>query len=246
MISIIPIPGIPIIQTEEELWEVIISKSRNLIQDGDILVCAHTPFSRVMGYKREIKSMIPSSKALQIAKDFNKDPNKIEVVLQASKKIVKLGRNVIISENRAGVVCANAGVDESNAELGYAVLVPDDPDKLAADVRAHFKQKLGVMIAVIISDTVGRALRRGAVNIGIGTSGIPATKSEIGKKDLFGYEMRVSEVAIIDEIASAAELVQGQTDEGVPFVIIRGYRINFDGQEKGRSLNRPEEERLFK
>lgn len=246
MISIIPIPDIPIILTEEELWEVIIAKSKDLIQKGDILVCAHTPFSRVMGYKREIISMKPSSHALEIAKEFNKDPNKIEVVLQASKKVVKMGRNVIISENRAGVVCANAGVDESNAELGHAVLVPDDPDELASHVRGHFKKKLGVDIAVIISDTVGRALRKGAVNIGIGVSGIPAFRSEIGKKDLFGYEMRVSEVAIIDEIASAAELLQGQTDEGVPFVIVRGYKINFEGEESARAINRPEGERLFK
>ena len=160
-------------------------------------------------------------------------------------EVVKIGRNVIITENKAGIICANAGVDESNAGLGYAIGVPEDPDKLAREIRQFIKDKLRRQVAVIISDTVGRALRRGAVNIAIGVAGIPAMKSEIGKKDLFGYEMRVSEIAIADEIASAAELLQGQTDEASPFIIVRGYNINFDGEEKARILNRPKDERLF-
>lgn len=213
--------------------------------DEDILVCAHTPWSRVNGPIYKIDKMEPSDEATELAKKLDKDPQKIEIILQLSNEVVKIGRNVIITENKAGIICANAGVDESNAGLGYALGVPEDPDKLACEIRQFIKDKLRKQVAVIISDTVGRALRRGAVNIAIGVAGIPAMKSEIGKKDLFGYEMRVSEIAIADEIASAAELLQGQTDEASPFIIVRGYNINFDGEEKARILNRPKDERLF-
>ena len=160
--------------------------------------------------------------------------------------MIKVGRNVIITENKAGIVCANAGVDESNAGLGNAIGVPEDPDALAHEIREYIKQNCGKSVSVIISDTVGRALRRGAVNIAIGIAGIPAIKSEIGKKDLFGYEMRVSEIAIADEIASAAELLQGQTDEATPLIIVRGYKFDLEGPLNAKYLNRPSEERLFK
>ncbi len=243
MISIIPVENIPVFKNETELWDSIKSIS-NLLVDGDILVCAHTPFSRVMGPIYDLETIKPSSKAVSISKEINKTAEKVEVVIRESKKIIKVGRNVIISENHAGIVCANAGVDQSNAGIGKAIGIPRDPDELARHVQKIVSN--GKKIAVIISDTVGRALRRGAVNIAIGVAGIPAMRSEIGKKDLFGYTMRISQIAIADEIASAAELLQGQTDEASPFVIIRGYKINFEGKETATILNRPENERLFK
>lgn len=245
MISIISIPNIPIIESEKQIFQVLKSSLVNLIENGDILVCAHTPWSRVRGPIYEIDKIEPSAKAIKLANELDKDPKKIEIILQLSKQVIKVGRNVIITENKAGVVCANAGVDESNAGIGYALGVPEDPDALAQEIREFVKQTCGKSIAVIISDTVGRALRRGAVNIAIGTSGIPAMRSEIGRKDLFGYEMRVSEIAIADEIASAAELLQGQTDEATPLVIVRGYSLDFSGPPSAKYLNRPNEERLF-
>lgn len=246
MISIISVPNIPVVTSVKEFYQALEDELPKMLQTGDILVCAHTPWSRVSGPIYKIEDMIPSSKALELAKELEKDPKKIEIILQLSNEVVKVGRNVIITQNKAGVVCANAGVDESNAGIGYALGVPEDPDQLATDIRQFVESKFNIQVAVIISDTVGRALRRGAVNIAIGVSGIPAMKSEIGKKDLFGYEMRVSEIAIADEIASAAELLQGQTDEGSPFIIVRGYNINFKGEETAKMLNRPEDERLFK
>ena len=222
------------------------SNTKTTIEDNDILVCAHTPFSRILGPLYKISDMIPSEKAERIAQDLGKDPKKIEVVLKSSQKVIKTGRNVIITENKAGIVCANAGVDESNAGLGYAVAIPDDPDALARETKKRIYDELGKKVAVIISDTVGRALRRGAVNIAIGVAGISAMRSDINKKDLYGYVMRVSQIAIADEIASAAEMLQGQTDEAIPFVIVRGYKIDFTGSESAKTLNRPENERLFK
>lgn len=246
LISIIAVPDIPIIKSEEQFFRILKSSLENMIEDNDILVCAHTPWSRIRGPIFEIEKVEPSDEAIKLATELDKDPKKIEIILQLSNEVIKVGRNVIITENKAGIVCANAGVDESNAGIGYALGVPEDPDALAEEIRQFIHQSSGKKVAVIISDTVGRALRRGAVNIAIGTAGIPAMKSEIGKKDLFGYEMRVSEIAIADEIASAAELLQGQTNEAAPLIIVRGYEINFEGPLSARYLNRPNEERLFK
>lgn len=245
MLEIFPLPDIPIIRSKEQLWLVLLDKLKNFGKDGDILVVAHTPFSRVDGYQHKLSDITPSKKANELALELDKDPEKIEIILNASSDIVKIGRNIIITENKAGIICANAGVDESNAELGFVITVPDNPDKLASEIRTRIKDELNLNIAIIVSDTVGRALRKGAVNIGIGASGIDPMRSEIGKEDLFGYTMKVSEVAIIDEIAAAAELLQGQTDEGNPFIIVRGLKFSNNSDLSARDLNRPKNERLF-
>jgi coenzyme F420-0:L-glutamate ligase/coenzyme F420-1:gamma-L-glutamate ligase len=245
LIEIIPIKGIPLVRTEDELWQSLLVSTKELLQDGDILLSAHTPWSRVRGPIYKLDEIKPSEKAIEIAQELEKEPEKIEAVLQSSREIVKTGRKVIISENFAGVVCANAGIDQSNAGLGYVIGVPRDPDGIALEIKNFILNNLKKDIAVIITDTVGRALRRGAVNIAIGVAGISPMKSEIGKKDLFGYEMKVSEIAVADEIASASELVQGQTDEGVPFVIVRGYKYDYSNELSAKLLNRPKEERLF-
>lgn len=245
-ISVIPVLDIPILESETQLWdELAVALSNIEIQDGDVLVMAHTPFSRVRGLQYRIADVVPSEQANELAAQINKDPRKVEIILQHSKEIVKVGRGVIIARNNADIVCANAGIDESNAGLGFAIAVPADPDALAKEFAEFVRKRFNVEVGVIISDTTGRALRRAAVNIAIGTYGVPAIRSEIGKVDLFGRELRISTVAVADELASAAELVQGQTNEGVPLVIIRGFAFDFS-EEGSRKLNRPDEERLFK
>ncbi|MDH5402127.1 MAG: coenzyme F420-0:L-glutamate ligase [Candidatus Heimdallarchaeota archaeon] len=246
MIQLIPVIPFPIVNTEDEIWSSLQNSLKDLLEDGDILVSAHTPWSRVKGYIYDISEVQPSARAIEIASIIDKPAAKIEVILQSSLNIEKIERNLIIATNKAGILCANAGIDESNAGIGKLIAVPEDPDNLALEIRNFVKEQLHKDIAVIISDTVGRALRRGVVNIAIGISGIPCIRSDIEKKDLFGYEMKVSQVAIADEIASAAELLQGQSDEGVPFVIVRGFKINFEGEQSARFLNRPKEERLFR
>lgn len=245
-ITIFPVQDIPIIENEQHLWEIFQNKLKNVIKDGDILVCAHTPFSRVMGYTIDLTKIEPSNKAIEISRFLEKEPKKIEAILQNSREIVKIGRKVIIAENMAGITCANAGLDESNAGIGKMIAVPDNPDKLASKIRLFVKEKLNKDIAVIISDTVGRALRRHAVNIAIGVSGLDPVKSYIGKKDLFGRVMRVSTIAIADELAAAAELIQGQSSEGNPFVIIRGYKYVRNNNTGAKDINRPKQERLFR
>lgn len=246
MIQLIPVENIPIVKTEDELWENLLREVKKVGKDGDILVSAHTPWSRVRGPIYKLSEMTPSERAKEIAKISEKPPEKVEVVLQESREVIKVARNIIVSENSAGIICANAGVDESNAGIGQAIGVPKDTDGLAREIRRRVKEECGISVAVIISDTVGRALRIGAVNIAIGVAGIRPIYSEIGKVDLFGYTMRFSEIAIADEIASAAELIQGETDEAKPVVLVRGYKYESMDNVSARVLNRPSEYRLFK
>ncbi len=246
MITVLPVHGIPIVETIEDLWNSLTEKLRGRIQDDDVLVIAHTPFSRVEGPIFKIEEIEPSDEALRLARELDKDPKKVEIILRCSNEVIKVGNGVIITRNRAGIICANGGVDQSNAGIGYALGIPADPDALARRVRNHIEDNLGVTPAVIISDTVGRALRIGAVNIAIGVAGIQPLLSKVGTHDLFGYEMRVTVTAIADELASAAELVQGQTDEGIPAVIIRGYKFDRAEDVSAKVLNRPDEKRLFR
>jgi len=246
VISIIPVLDFPLVQSEDEFWASLISSLRDEIQDGDILVLAHTPYSRVAGPIYKIEDIVPSAQALEIASQIHKDPRKVEIVLKNSTEVVKVGNGVIITKSKAGIICANAGVDESNTGIGYALGIPEDPDVLAQKVRSYIFSKLGVHPAVIISDTVGRALRIGAVNIAIGVAGIDPLLSKIGSHDLFGYELKVTRTAIADELASAAELLQGQSDEGIPLVIIRGYKYVRKEDSTARLLNRPDDKRLFR
>ena len=246
-INIFAIENFPVVHTEQELWQSIDNKLKeaNLV-NKDIIVIAHTIFSRILGPIYKYSEIKPSKKAIEIGERIDKDPRKVEVVLKESKKIIKVGNNVIICQNHENIVCANAGVDESNAGLGNLIGIPKKTDLLAATIRKRIKKVLKKDVAVIISDTVGRALRLGAVNIAIGVSGLKPIKSEIGKKDLFGYVMKVSTIGIADEIASAAELLQGQAAEGSPIIVVRGYKFDLDLNGSAQELNRLEENRLFK
>ncbi|MHA2502745.1 MAG: coenzyme F420-0:L-glutamate ligase [Candidatus Kariarchaeaceae archaeon] len=244
MLSIFPVTGIAIINSKHEFFAGIDTCAQNL-QADDILVVAHTPWSRAMDLVYTLSEVTPSHEAKKLADELEKDARHIEVILRESNEIVKYGNRVLITENKAGIVCANAGIDQSNAGIGKAVAVPHDPDAVAREIRQYILDKFDITVAVIMSDTVGRALRNGAVNIGIGVAGIKAMRSEIGRQDLFGYTLRVSEVALADEIASAAELAQGQADEGTPFVIVRGLSYERIENDSARKLNRPRERRLF-
>ena len=246
-IVIIPVLGFPIFESEQHLWDSMKREfGKTSLYANDILVVAHTPFSRILGPVYKLEDITPSSNAIEIANKTKKDPRKVEVILQNSREIIKVGHQVIIAKNHADIICANAGVDESNAGQGCLIGIPKDPDLLAKKIRKFILDTFKIRVAVIISDTVGRVLRLGATNIAIGTSGIATTVSSIGKKDLFGYTLQVSITAIADEIAAAAELVQGQTDEGIPMVIVRGYKYEVNEVATAKELNRPDENRLFK
>jgi coenzyme F420-0:L-glutamate ligase / coenzyme F420-1:gamma-L-glutamate ligase len=239
-IEIIPIPLGKDIKPHDPIGVLIlnaIKASENKLVDNDILVLAHKIISKAEGRIVNLKDITPSSRSNKIAKDNGKDPRIIELILNESKEIVRLSSGIIITETRHGFICANAGVDQSNVQDSFnnALLLPRDPDKSARKIRRFLKRKTGKEIAVIMTDTFGRPFREGQTNVAIGVAGMEAIKSYIGIADMYGKQLRVTEIAVADEIASAAELAMGKSAR-IPTVIIRGY--NYQSTEKKSQTSR--------
>lgn len=203
------------------------------IQNGDILAVTHKIVSKAEGRVVELDSIKPSTKAVSMAKEHDKDPRIMELILKESSQILRAKDGIIISETRHGFVCANAGVDQSNVKGDTAVLLPLAPDESADRIRHAVEKKVGKEVAVIITDTFGRTFRNGQTNVAIGIAGINPIKSYIGTSDMYGRKLRVTEIAVADEIASASELVMGKA-EGTPVAIIRGY--DFEKASKASSI----------
>lgn len=248
-IQIIPVQGLPIIKEGDKLGQMICQaaeKHGTPIEEDDIIIVTHVIVSRAEGNIVCLDKIQPSEFAKCIAEQANKDPRLVEVVLQESRSIVRMGNGNLITETKQGFVCANAGVDRSNMEgKRNAALLPVDPDKSAETIRQEIKKLTGHNVAVIISDTHGRPLRMGEINVAIGVAGISPIRDRRGEKDLFGYILRIKQTAIADELSSAAELVIGQANEGIPAAIIRGYSYARTENAKATELNRPKEKDLF-
>jgi len=200
------------------------NNANEFLSKGDIVVVAQKVISKAEGRLIDLKLVNPSEKSLQIAKQNDKDPRLIELILNESVDILRLVRGILIVETKRGLICANAGVDQSNVEKSndYAALLPEDADLSARELRHSFKIKTGIDVAVVITDTFGRPFREGQINVAIGIAGIQPIKSYIGTLDMYGKKLKVTEIAVVDEIASAAELQMGKS-ERIPVVIIRGY-----------------------
>jgi len=249
IIRIIPVTGIPIIKCGDDLGLIICeaaAKQGTPIEDGDIIVVTHVVVSRAEGNVVNLDEVTPSEFAKTIAEEFNRDPSLVEVVLRESKSIVRMGDGHIIAETKHGFICANAGVDRSNVpgERNVALL-PKDPDLSARKIRQRIREITGKDVAVIVSDTHGRPLRVGEINVAIGVAGIKPIRDRRGESDLFGYVLRVKQTAIADELSSAAELVIGQANEGIPAAIIRGYPYEKSEDATAKELIRPREKDLF-
>ena len=250
VVRIIGIEGLPIIKAGDNLAELICDaaeKQSTPIQNEDILVVTHVVVSRAEGKVVNLDEVVPSKFAKNIAEQYKKDPALVEVVLRESKSIRRMSDGKLITETKHRFVCANSGVDKSNVpgERNVALL-PEDPDRSAEEIRREIKRLTGCDVAVIVSDTHGRPLREGEINIAIGIAGISPIKDRRGEKDLFGYVLRVKRTAIADELASAAELVIGQADEGIPVALIRGYNYPESEDAKATDLVRPKEQDLFR
>ena len=225
-----------------------LKKTRQTLYDNDILVIAHKIVSKSENRLVELEKIRPSARSIVIAKEHDKDPRVVELILRESNDILKISRGIIIVETRQGLICANAGVDQSNIEDGsnHALLLPADADKSASKIRQSLKKKTGKDIAIIISDTFGRPFREGQVNVAIGIAGLEPIKNYVGKADMYGKKLRVTQIAVADEIASAAELTMGKAN-GVPIVIVRGY--NYQRAQKKSSVSqliREKEKDLFR
>jgi coenzyme F420-0:L-glutamate ligase/coenzyme F420-1:gamma-L-glutamate ligase len=247
-LRIIGLPGIPIITPGMDLAALIQRAATAAplpLQAGDILVVTQKVVSKAEGHLIHLKDVTPSPLAKNFAQQWGKDPRHVEVVLQQSRRIVKMDRGVLITETHHGFICANAGVDQSNIEGEEVVAVlPPDPDASARAMRQALRERLGFDVAVIISDTFGRPWRHGLVNIAIGLSGIEAIKDYTGQLDAQGYELRVTALAIADELAAAAELVMNKLDN-VPVAVIRGYEYP-RGEGSLAQLIRAAERDLFR
>ncbi len=246
-IEIVPVRGIPEVRTGDDLTGLILAAMRSAaeaLRSGDVVAIAQKVVSKAEGRVVLLGDVVPGERAQRMAAESGKDARLLEVVLGETKKIVRWTTRVLIAETHHGFVCANAGVDRSNAGApDAAVLLPVDPDASAARIRDEIRARTDLDVAVIITDTFGRAWREGHANVAIGIAGLPALRRYLGEHDPHGYELRVTEIAIADEIAGAAELVMGKTD-GVPAAIVRGLELRGDGS--GQDLLMPSERDLFR
>jgi coenzyme F420-0:L-glutamate ligase/coenzyme F420-1:gamma-L-glutamate ligase len=225
-IRVIGLPGLPIITPGADLVGLIHAAAVTAeipLHEGDVLVITQKIVSKAEGCLVDLKDVTPSALATHYAGLWDKDPRSVEVVLRQSRRIVKMDRGVIIAETHHGFICANAGVDQSNIEGHDVVAVlPPNPDASAQAIRQGLRERLGIDLAVIICDTFGRPWREGLVNVALGLAGLEAIKDYTGMHDAKGYELKVTALAIADELAAAAELVMNKLDN-VPVAIIRGY-----------------------
>ena len=224
-IELFGVPGIPEVAEGDDLAGLIARALReNGIEaaDGDVFVVAQKIVSKAEGRVIQLDSVEPSPRAQEWAAAFEKDARVVEVVLRESKRIVRMERGVLIAETEHGFVCANAGVDTSNVAEGWVTLLPENADSSAEQIRSSLERAFGVRLGVIVSDTFGRPWREGLVNVALGVSGIAPLTDYRGQKDSHGNALKVTVIAIADELASAAELVMKKSD-GVPVAIVRGF-----------------------
>lgn len=246
-IQIIGLPGIPEVSIGDDVATLIAEAARSAdlcFINRDVVVIAQKIVSKAEGRVVQLDSIEPSAHAREWAEAWDKDARVVEVVLRESKRIVRMERGVLISETEHGFVCANAGVDTSNVAEGTVTLLPKDPDESAGRIRAALEKHFGVALAVIVSDTFGRPWREGLVNVALGVSGIAPLVDYRGEKDSHGRQLKVTVMAIADELASAAELVMRKSG-GIPVAIIRGF--DYDSREvSGRALIRIQALDLFR
>jgi coenzyme F420-0:L-glutamate ligase/coenzyme F420-1:gamma-L-glutamate ligase len=249
-VQVFAIENLPLIKKGDNLGKLIVEaakKQNTPILQKDVIVVTHVVVSKAEGNIVNLDQVEPSKRAKEIAQKTNKDPTLVEVVLQGTKDIVRIGQNSIITETVSGIICANAGVDKSNVPGDRNVVpLPQNPSASAENIREEIKRLTGVNVALIISDTQGRPFRNGEINIAIGVAGFEPIRDRRGEKDLFGYVLKIKQTAIADELSSAAELVIGQANEGIPAAIIRGYNYQTTENVSATSLTRAREKDLFR
>ena len=252
-VRIIGICGMPEVAPGDDLASLIgegLVAAGERLQPGDIVVVTHKIVSKAEGQVVDLRTITPSVLATEFGERWEKDPRKIEIVLREARRIVRMHNGLIIAETVHGFVCANAGVDASNASPDSVVLLPKDPDASAAYLREALVRRFalddGDKCAVIVSDSFGRPWRNGIVNVAIGVSGMAPLVDYRGETDAAGYELSASILAVADEVAAAAELVMHKL-AGRPVAIVRGYQAPLTGDPgSGRDLIMAPERDLFR
>jgi coenzyme F420-0:L-glutamate ligase/coenzyme F420-1:gamma-L-glutamate ligase len=246
-VEILPLLGLPEIRPGDDIAGAIIQSARThdmRIGEGDVFVIAQKIVSKAEGRIVRLDQVAPSEKARRWAEQWDKDARLVELTLRESRRIVRMERGVLIAETHHGFVCANAGVDVSNAEDGTAILLPESPDASARALQSRLGEAFACQVGVIVSDTFGRAWREGLVNVALGVAGLNPLLDYRGQQDAGGRPLQATVIAIADELAAAAELVMGKSDR-VPVAIIRGVTVN-SRSGSGADLIRPAEKDLFR
>jgi coenzyme F420-0:L-glutamate ligase/coenzyme F420-1:gamma-L-glutamate ligase len=241
---VIPLPGIPELEEGDDLATLLADATQRVggLEPGDVLVVAQKAVSKVEGRVVRLDGVEPSARARELAGD--EDPRRLEIVLRESATILRTRAPLVIAETPHGFVCASAGVDASNAKgPDTLVLLPLDPDASARRLRERIHELTGVDAGIVVSDSFGRAWRRGTTDVALGVAGITPLLDLKGRRDSMGYELHTTEIAVGDEIAGAAELVMGKT-KGIPAAIVRGVQVEGDGS--GADLVMPRERDLFR
>ena len=253
-LTLTPLHHIPLIRQGDDLAEFVVNaleKNNIALEENDILVFAQKIISKAEGRAVNLVTVRPSERALELAQQTEKDPRLVELILCESNEVLRTRIGTIIVEHKLGFVCANAGIDHSNvAGAGdsteeWVLLLPKEPDRSAENLREAIRSKTGRRIGVLIIDSHGRAWRTGTVGVAIGIAGLPGLEDLRGKRDLFDFTLRITQVGAADELAAAASLVMGQAAEGTPVVHVRGFPYPLrDGSLK--ELIRPKDEDLFR
>ena len=244
-IEVLGVENFPEVRPGEDLNRMISGAVARDLRPRDVLVVTHKIVSKAEGRLVDLRTVEPSTLAKGYAARYGKDPRQIEVVLGESRRIVRMDRGIIISETHHGFVCANAGVDASNVPGDDTVcLLPLDSDASAARLGDALAEDPGLEVAVVISDSFGRAWRHGITDVAIGVAGMDPVADYRGLNDPHGYPMEASVLAVADELAAAAELVMGKTD-GIPLAIVRGYSYS-PTSGNARELLMPPERDMFR
>tara|TARA_Y100001960_G_C14744751_1_gene865011 strand:- start:394 stop:1164 length:771 start_codon:yes stop_codon:yes gene_type:complete len=251
-LNLFSLPGIPIVRPGDDIASLIIKgveRAGESLINGDIIVVAQKVVSKSEGRFFDLEAVMPSERAIELADETDKDARLVELILSESERVLRYRKGVLIVVHRLGYVLANAGIDRSNVgpnEIGEQVLLlPLDPDDSCKRIRESIRLSDGVDVAIVMNDSLGRAWRNGTTGVALGAAGLPALMDLRGQDDLFGRPLEATQLGLADEIASAASLLQGQADEGTPFVIIRGMILAEPAADAG-TLIRNIEDDLFR
>jgi coenzyme F420-0:L-glutamate ligase/coenzyme F420-1:gamma-L-glutamate ligase len=250
-VEVFALAGLPSVAPGDNLAELIsaaLERQQLTLQPRDVVVVAQKIVSKAEDRYVDLASVVPSSRAHELAAITGKDARVVEVILGESKRVVRAAPNVLIVEHRLGYVMANAGVDQSNlppSDRERVLRLPQDPDDTAAQLRDKLSARYGVDLSVIVTDSFGRPWRQGSTGVALGAAGLPSLVDMRGRTDLYGRRLNVTMVALADQIAAAAALVMGESDEATPAALVRGVRWH-DAPRPARSLLRPPDEDLFR
>lgn len=251
-VTLIPLTGLPLVEPGGDLARILcdgLVANAIVPQPRDILVVAHKIVSKAEGRYVDLAGVTPGARALDLAQTTGKDARLVEVILGQSVEVVRCRKDLLVVAHKLGFVVANAAIDQSNIAHAHdndrVLLLPEDPDASAGRLMAALGDRFGVRVSVIINDSFGRAWRNGIIGTAVGAAGVPALIDLVGRQDLFGRPLQVTEHAFADEVAAAASLLMGQADEAIPAVLVRGL-IWTAPEMPASALVRPKERDLFR